>query len=253
MMKAFMALLRVNFKNLLLTSANIGSRRKKKAATGISALVIMGALMIYLSGTYSFLLGGALGPVGGLDIMLMIMSVMAIGFPLVMTLFMGQSLLYSPKDIDLVMSLPVSAFSVMLARVLALYLETLMMVELMLIPAGVAWLVYGGSGGVVFMILLIVAGVFLALVPTLVSMVFGCVISLLISKLGKKTLFTTIFSLLLIVAICVLSFSFTGVFGPENALESNAVEAMRQGVAAAIPPAKWLVDALSGPNFVLLL
>ncbi|NLW78816.1 MAG: hypothetical protein GXY32_05325 [Ruminococcaceae bacterium] len=253
-MKAFLALLNVSFKNLILTTGNVGGRKKRKAATGMGSLVLISLVMLYISAMYSFMLGSTLGPLGGLDVMLMAMTLMATLFPLVFTIFAAQSLVFSTKDLDLVLSLPVSAFSVMLARLMALYLEILLMVELLLIPAGVVWLMQGGGGGIGFLLLLVVTGIFLAFVPTLIALIFGGLISLLISRFQRfKNLFTTLFSLLVLAGVMVLVLNFNASFGSGAELLTGDIEGFRAAIGGAFPPVQWLVQALTGPSPLVLL
>ncbi|MFV0412581.1 MAG: hypothetical protein ACK5L3_04815 [Oscillospiraceae bacterium] len=247
-MKPFLALLGLSFKSLLLTSANIGRRNKKKAASGIGALLLISFLMVYISGVYSFMLAALLAPVQGLDIMLMVMLMMAVSFPLVFTLFASQGVLFSTKDMDLVLSLPLSPFSVMMARILALYLEILLMVELMLLPAGIAYTVFSGPYGLVALLLLLVLGVFLAFVPTLLCLVFGTLISLLVSRLRFKNLFTVLFSFVLFLGIMVFSFGFSG---NVQAIAVNPA-GIRALLAGAFPPLGWAAQAVTQPNILLL-
>ncbi len=63
-MKAFFALLGLSFKSLLINSVNIGRGKNKKSRSisGVGALVFLSVLCLYLSGTYSMLLGSTLGP-----------------------------------------------------------------------------------------------------------------------------------------------------------------------------------------------
>ena len=60
-MKPFFALLGLSFKTLIISTANIGRSRgkRKQAATGIGALVLLSGICLYLSGMYSFMLGQA--------------------------------------------------------------------------------------------------------------------------------------------------------------------------------------------------
>lgn len=249
-MRAFFALLKLSLKSLLLTTVNMGAQRKKrKAASGVGALVLICVLLVFISGSNSFSMGAALSILGGLDIMLMQMILMSIGFPLVLTLFAGQGLVFNTKDLDLVLSLPVSSFTIMLARILALYLQTALMVELLLIPAGSAYLVFGGGGGAAFMVLLIVLGAFLALLPTLASLVFGTIISLLVSRMRHKNLFTVIFSILLMAGVFVGSFALSGI----SAIAAESIEGLRAGLLAAVPPLGWVLQALTGPNLFMAL
>ncbi len=250
-MKPFFALLNLSFKSLLINSVNIGRGKTKKSRSisGVGALVFLSVLCLYLSGTYSMLLGSAMGPLGGLDIMLGVMSIMALLWPLIFVLFAAQSLVFATKDIDLVLSLPVSSFSVMLARVLALYLETLLMLELMLVPAGVSYMLNGGANGVAVLITMLVQGVFLALVPTVLALLFGSLVALVVSRLPFKNLFTVVFSLLFVGVIMVGSFSASGMATTANAA---SLEGIRSGLFA-FAPLGWMVQGMLGNVPMLLL
>lgn len=249
-MKPFFSLLGLSFKSLILNSANIGRGNKKrgKAATGVGALVLIGAVFLYLSGTYSFMLGSAFAEYGALDIMLGLMMLMATVWPLFFILFGSQGLIFSTKDVDLVLSLPVSSFTVMLARVLALYLEALFMCELMLIPAGIAYVWYGGAGGVGVLLLMMVEGLFMALLPTFVALLFGSLVALVVSRLPFKNLFTVVFSLLLVGGIMALSMSFSFM----STGDSTSLLGMRDMITS-IPPLDWAVQGAMGHLGYLLL
>lgn len=249
-MKPFFSLLGLSFKSLILNSANTGRSRGKRsqAATSVGAMVLIGGVMVYLSGTYSFMLGSAFAGLGALDIMLGLMMLMATVWPLFFILFGSQGLIFSTKDVDLVLSLPVSSFTVMLARVLALYLEALFMCELMLIPAGAAYLFYGGANGVGVLLLLMVEGFFMALLPTFVALVFGSLVALVVSRLPFKNLFTVIFSLLLVVGIMAASMSLS--FMAEG--DSTSLLGLRDTLSG-IPLLNWALPGAMGNVGYLLL
>ncbi len=249
-MKGFLALAKISFLDLLLsTTGGKGRNGKGKSRSGWMALLLLAFIMVFISGNYSFMLASVLGPMGGLDVMLMVMILAGILFSSFLTLYLSQSLLFSAKDIDLVLSLPVSSFSVLLARLMALYLEILFMVELFLIPCGVAWLMNGGGGGVGFMVLLMLAGVFLSFIPAFFSLVFGSFIGLLISKTRFKNLFTTLLNILFLVAIMFFSFGSSGYM---ETLGTN-IEPMRASLLSSLPPLGWLIQALTGPQLLLFL
>lgn len=249
-MKAFYALAKVSFLDLLLsTTGGKGRNGKGRQRSGWAALLLLAFIMAFVSGNYSFLMAGALGPMGGLDIMLMIMVIVGICFSSFLTLYLSQSLLFSAKDIDLVLSLPVSTFSVMLARLMALYMEILFMMELFLLPCGIAWLANGGSGGVGFILLLLLAGVFLSFIPAFLSLLFGSIIGLLIARTRFKNLFNVLFSIVLLVGIMFFAFGSTGYL--DNI--STTLQPLRDALLGGFPPLGWLVQAVSGPSLPMFL
>ncbi|MDL2325088.1 hypothetical protein LJC61_08100 [Ruminococcaceae bacterium OttesenSCG-928-A16] len=246
-MKPFWALLKVNFKSLLLTSVNLG-RGKRKAASGIGAFAIMAGLMLFLSSTYSFMLAAQTAPFGRLDIMLMYMLTMAIIAPLVFTFYAAQSLVFSTKDVDLVLSLPVSGFKVMMARIMALYLEVLLITEALLVPTGIAYAVYNGAGGVYTVFALLVLGLFLALLPTLVGLVCGFVISWFVARTRFKNLVNIVLSLLFFGLIMAGSMGISG--AAANLQTQEQINAIKVGA-----PISWVIDVATkfNPLWFLLL
>lgn len=250
-MGPFWALLKNSFLSLLLTTSGGGRRKKsgRRSVSGLGALLLICIIFLYISGTYSFAMASTLGPAGGLDIMLAIMAVMATFFPLAFTLYSAQGTIFSTKDMDLVLSLPVSPMTVMLSRVMALYLEILLMAEMILIPAGVAYLMTGGSGGAAVMVMLLLEGIVLAFLPTLLTMVFGYLIGFLVSRMRFKNLFSILFSIILVVVLMVVAFAFN------SGVESIAtdIDGVREMLFSALPPLKWAVLGMTGLQLRYLL
>ena len=128
-MSPFLALTGVSIKSVLLTTLNIG-RSKRKSFSIIGAFSILALIMILISVSYSFSMAAVLAQLGGLDLVLITMVLVSLFLPTAFILFTVQSHIFSSKDIDLLFSLPLSTFTIMLARLAALYLEVLFMVEL---------------------------------------------------------------------------------------------------------------------------
>ena len=88
-----------------------------------------------------------LAEVGIVEMVLPLMALMACVMSLMFTLFAASGLVFGGKDSDIVLALPVPAFTVMLSKILALYLENLVFCGLWMLPTGAAYLVYAGLGG----------------------------------------------------------------------------------------------------------
>lgn len=147
-MRKLWVLLKLNFRAMLRAfsfRSGAGSS-KKKAAGGLGALLLMAFLALYLSGVYSFLLASMLAEVGIVEMVLPLMALMACVMSLMFTLFAASGLVFGGKDSDIVLALPVPAFTVMLSKILALYLENLVFCGLWMLPTGAAYLVYAGLG-----------------------------------------------------------------------------------------------------------
>ena len=212
-MTKFLALVSVNLRATL-SAMRFGSRRKGNKAerfSGFGALFLLAGLGLYISGVYSFTFGSQLAPLGMINLIILIMPVIAVSFGLMFTSFAAQGVVFGGKDNDLMLSMPVSPFSLMLSRTLALYVENLIFTVFVLAPAGVAYLVFGGTGGVGFFVVLMVGAVLLSALPTLFSLLIGFVLSWVSSKFLRRGILSTllylVFFLLLMGVVMRLSFA----------------------------------------------
>lgn len=202
-MTNFRALLRLNFKALLATM-RVG--RKKRSFSGLGALALVAGLSVYVSGVYSAMLAEQLAPVGALPLLLVLMSLVAVMLGFFFSLFAAQGVVFGARDNDLMLSLPISPFVLMLSRVSALYLENMVSTVFVLLPAGVIYLWYGGPGGWAVLPLLLVSALFLNLLPTLLTLVVGFALAWLAGRFPKKSLASSLFQLLLLALILVGAF-----------------------------------------------
>ncbi len=250
-MKKFFILLGFSFKCLLLTTFNIGKgTNKKKAASGIAAFLFLCGLMLYISGTYSYMLATVFFELDAIELMLISITGMALFFPFVYMAYASQSLIFSTKDVDFMLSLPVSSFSIMTSRLFALYLESLLMVELILIPAAIFYVSFSG-GSIGFILWVLLCGALLAFIPTTMALLFGSLISLVVSKMRFKNLFSLLFNILFLVAILAISFSVS--FGVNN-ITPTAISDLRHIVQENFAFLWWIYLAYIGniPYFILI-
>lgn len=185
----FRALLALQLR-CMLSSLRMGSRRR--AASGVGAALLMAGLACYLSCLYSFTFAGQLAQVGMLPLLIALMGVLAAAMGVFFTLFAAQGVVFGGKDNDLMLSLPVSPFALLLSRALALYLENLLVSLFVLLPAGAAYQFHGGGGGAAFWLALVPGAVVLALLPTLIALVCGFVLAWLTSRFVRRALLSTL-------------------------------------------------------------
>ena len=207
-MRKLWVLLKLNFRAMLRAfsfRSGAGSS-KKKAAGGLGALLLMAFLALYLSGVYSFLLASMLAEVGIVEMVLPLMALMACVMSLMFTLFAASGLVFGGKDSDIVLALPVPAFTVMLSKILALYLENLVFCGLWMLPTGAAYLVYAGLGAgqaAGFCVRLLAAALFLPLLPSVLALLGGWVIAYFSGRMKHKSLVGTVLSIVLTGAVLV--------------------------------------------------
>lgn len=183
----------------MLAALNFG-RSKKGRAGGIGTLVLLAVLPLYISGVYSFLLGSWMSENGALGFLMPVMALLGVAMSLMFTMFGASGIVYSGRDMDLMLSLPVPAFSVMLAKLLALYLENLVFCGLWLIPTGAALGVYGGvSFG--FILSMALAVLFTPFLPALLGALIGWLVAFAEGRLRRKALVASLLYLLLFGAL----------------------------------------------------
>ncbi len=185
----------------------------EKLCDRIAIIKGMAFLALYLSGVYSFLLASMLAEVGIVEMVLPLMALMACVMSLMFTLFAASGLVFGGKDSDIVLALPVPAFTVMLSKILALYLENLVFCGLWMLPTGAAYLVYAGLGaGQVagFCVRLLAAALFLPLLPSVLALLGGWVIAYFSGRMKHKSLVGTVLSIVLTGAVLVGSLQING-------------------------------------------
>lgn len=207
-MNRFLALLRVNFLALI---SGIKMRGKKKAVGTVGSIALIVFIGVYISATYSWLFASALAPVGALSLLGPLMAVLTAFMSLTLTVFGASGFIFGGKDSDFVLALPVSAFEVMLSKILALYLENLLISFAFMLPCGVVYMMYAESGGLIYLLMTVPSTVFLAFIPTLLGVLIGYVIAFYSARAQKKkTLLSTLLYLAFFVGIMGLSFSLNG-------------------------------------------
>lgn len=254
-MKKFAALLKVCLSSMLLTFTGGGRGKRRHAATGIGVALLIAGLVLYISGTYSFLLMQTLAPMGMERLVFLLMGIAALMSGMLLTAFGSSATVFGTKDNDLMLSMPVSTTMLLTARVAAVYLENLLFSFFMMVPAGVAYAVLSPSGGgrsVAFWLRLIGAVLTLPLLDTALALVVGAAIVWFSAKMPNKMLGKNLLMALWIALVFWIS------FGLSSGIETISIRAssVEQKLGWALPVV-WMTDGMMGDGrrlamFVLL-
>ena len=250
-MKQFLTLLKLNFKAMLLSTGGFGSgskKKKRKALSGVGVLVLLSALMLYIGGVYAFMLSSVLAPVNALDLVVGIMAILAAFMCFIFTAFNSQGLLFGGKDIDILFSLPISPFAIMLSKVTAVYLENLVFTFFLVGPAGYAYLHYMGFDAL-FVVLLLVCLLFFPFLATLLAVLVSFLMSLISARMKHKNLITTLLSFVGVGAILLASFQLNKFMG----LLSANPNGFRIWLSRYLPPVYWMIKACTQRDLLSLL
>ncbi len=249
-MKKFFALLKVSIQSMLLSSTNARGRSRKKAATGLGAIIMIAFLGLYLSGLYSFMLMDVLAPLHMEVLVFIFMGIGALVGGLLFTTFAVKGVVFGGKDNDLLLSMPVSSTVLMASRVTAIYLENLVFSLFVLLPAGVVCLLTTQSGvgfSLLFWVRLVIAALALPLLDTALSVLLGALVAFLSTKAAGGALGQNIVMGVYLAAVFYFSFNLSGML---QELSANAAGVQDSLTWAA--PILWMGEGIMG-NWGLLL
>ena len=250
-MKKFFALLKVSVKSMLLSSTSSQRSSRKKAATGVGAMVLIAFLALYMSGLYSTMLMQVLSPLHMEVLGFIFMGMAALVGGLLFTAFAVKGVVFGGKDNDLLLSMPVSTTSLMASRVTAIYLENLLFSFFVLGPAGAvcAFMTQSGVGhSLLFWVRLVVAVLALPLLDTALSVLFGALVAFLSARVTKGVLGQNIIMAAYMVAVFWFAFNLNGMI---EGLAANAA-GVKESLSWAAP-LLWMADGIMGDWGKLLL
>ena len=244
-MKKFRALLKVSVKSMLLTSSGVGRGKRKKAVSGVGAMLLIAFLALYLSGIYSSMLLGVLAPLNMEVLVFIFMGIGALLGGLLFTVFAVRGVVFGGMDNDLLLSMPVSSTLLMTSRVAAIYLENLLFAFFVLVPAGVvcAILTENGVGHtLLFWVRVLIAALALPLLDTALSVLLGALVAFLSTKISRgKALGQNLVMVAFLVVVFWFSFRLNGMLG---SLAANAA-GVRDSLTWAMPLV-WMGDGILG-------
>ena len=186
----------------LLLDAVMGGNRRRRSR-GMAA--VYAALLIYLVVALGgmFALGfSALRPLAGMGLgwlFFALAGIAAVVLAAGSTILMAQSQLYDAKDNELLLSLPIAPGVVFASRALALFAMDLLIVLVVLVPAGVVFW-HGRPGGLPGRFALALGILAVSLLALSLGCLFGWLIGLLTARLRRRNLMTVLLSLILLAA-----------------------------------------------------
>lgn len=246
-MRKLWVLLKLNFRVMLRAFSFQGGARKskKKAAGGFGALALMAFLSLYLSATYSVVLTQMLAQQGAAELALPLMAIMAGLMSLMFTVFAASGLVFGGRDNDIMLTLPVSAFTVVLGKVLALYLENFIFCGLWMVPTGVCYLLYAGlSAGqaALLCVRLVLVIPFLPLLPSALALLGGWLIAYVSGRMRHKAAVATVLGMIFVFAVVAGSMRMNRLL----VLLLSDLDGMRHTLHTWLLPFGLLLDALAG-------
>ena len=198
-------LVAVRFKALV---SGLFKGRKKGSKIGAGKKILFALLGVYIVGVYAALFGmmfyGLYGAFSAMDLMALYFALAAflsLTLSFAGSVFATQSQLYDASDNELLLSMPVKPWMILLSRMIVLYLTNLLFTALVMLPAGViCWFHEAPTAGSVLAFAL---GVFLL---PLGSLTLSCIFGWLFAWIGSHMRNKSIVSLVVSVAFFAVYF-----------------------------------------------
>ena len=239
--RSFALLLKIQLLGLFgVNKALHADRRKARRmmALGVLAVIAVVVSAVLYSG------GQAVGLVliGLVDIIPLVAVLAGSVVGAVAAFLKANGVLFSFKDYDAVLSLPVPLISVILSRIASLYAMSALFGLLVMTPA---FVVYASAASVTAVaVACMIASVLLApLLPLSAAIVLAALITAVSVRFRRANILVVLLSLLVTVAIVMGSFALSGYQGDMAALSMLGVQISDQ-VSAFYPLAAWASDGI---------
>jgi len=206
------------------------SRARLQAALMGAAALIIGAMIVF----FSYITAVGYAAIGLVElvpaIILLFFSIITLFF----TLIRSSGTLFGFSDYDLIMSLPVHRSSVILSRLLTVYLGNLLFGSLVLLPAMMVFMKESGSPAILWLSALLI-WLSAPLLPMIAAMTMGGVITAISVRFRHKNLVITLLSFGATIGTMALSFSMQAV---DVDLLADLGLQLGQAIGRFYPPAK---------------
>ncbi|HOK69818.1 MAG TPA: hypothetical protein PKV51_09950 [Bacillota bacterium] len=251
-MRKFWLLLKTNLW-LTFNPKRLFSQSNKPASKG--KIVLYAFLMLYLfaniialSFGFYYMLGVTLYYAHLTELLIYLSLTLYTVLILVLSLFSASGYLFKSKDLQLMLSLPVSHFTVLMVKFFLQYVYELIFAVFVVAPAFYYYFFFTSYSlpGVIFAVVCFFAA---PLIPMSIGSLLSYFIGLLTRKLRRKNLFSILFSLL---------FFFGWMFFIQNRegiityVQEHGPQ-LKDAIAKYYLPADWLISALNGGFFGFLL
>ena len=203
MKNRYLLLLKMQLYNLFGINRIFHSDNKKEKqcimVLGVSALLTIGLIIVY-----STIISMSLASMGATKILPTISTLICSLITLILTFLKSSGVLVGLRDYDMIMSLPVKNSEVVLSRLTMVYLTNFSISVIVVLPSVIIFRINaetGISGNIIFLLSLL----FLPIIPMIISLGLGVLISAVSSRSKHKNILSLVLSTLIVLLIVAAS------------------------------------------------
>ncbi|HIS48003.1 MAG TPA: hypothetical protein IAB46_10730 [Candidatus Scybalocola faecigallinarum] len=240
MIKKCLTLMKVQLGGIIF-SGQFGTKQGQKATKIASMAIVMGLVgLVFVF--YSALITFAYVIMGMEDSVMPLMMTAASLMILFTTMAKASNFIFSTKDNDLLMSLPVTNWAVIVSRFASLYLYEAVITAIIMVPALVVYCVMCGPQ-LLFIFEVVLSLLFVPLIPLAIATLIGIVISFIAARFKYKNLVIMVLGTAAFLGIMYFSFTMPSM-DEEALMEIN--DLLMGAITRLYPPAALYFSGLNG-------
>ncbi len=250
-MSKLASLLKINF----ISSLGINKFTKEKSKVERNKSILLAAtiaftmiMLLFMAVLYFKLLADGLQQFGLLDILLVMGFIITTIMILFTSIYKAQGILFSFKDYDLLMSLPIKKSDILISKMVELLVVNYFFALFVLLPSAIIYFKYSSISSLFFLNLLLVY-LTLPLIPIVVASIIAFGISYISSRMRHKNLVVILGTLAIVFIFLIASFKSNDLI---NSFIANS-KSISEGILKIYPPAILAVRGLANNNFIDIL
>ena len=225
------------------------SKEKRKLLITTGTLLLIATVICFMTTSYSIGLATVLKPMGYLDLILIVAVLFSSILSFITSIYKAQGTLFSSKDYDLLMSLPIKNSTILTSKILSLMSISYIGTTLIIVPASIVYFIYNGSLSWFFFIILAIGLIFIPMIPIIAASIIAVVITFISSRFKHKNVATIVVGMIAFLLIMVVSMNMQNYI---NAFIVNS-DSIVKGISSIYPPAMYLKEALINYDIVSLI
>jgi ABC-2 type transport system permease protein len=241
-------LLKITFINSISINKLTKEKSKTERNKAIFIAITIGISIIAflaMSIIYSELLAKGLEQIGMLELLLVMGFILSTAMILFTSIYKAQGILFSFKDYDLLMSLPIKKSNILIAKMIHLLIINYFFLLFTLLCPAVIYFKYTNTSSIFFLSLLLVF-IALPLIPIVISSLIAFGISFVSSRMKHKNAVIILGTLGIVLLIYIASFK-SGDLIQLIFLNSSSIT---DGISKIYPPAAFAIRGLVNSNFM---
>lgn len=242
-----MSNLKILLKNSIMNNWGINKFLKEESKSerikniSIFLAILLGIFSVgMLIVMYSLAIADQLGQYGYLNLILISAMILSTMFSFFTSVYKAQGVLFSSRDFETLMSLPIKPSIILASKMIELLLLNYLFVALVTIPPCIVYFMKADTS-IVFFLYLLIGIVFIPLLPIVMAAIIAFAISYISSRMKHKALILNMGTLIVVIIIVIGSFKIDKIINMVIANSASIIE----GIKTIYPPSYYFTDALA--------